>query len=196
MSDSPLVIVSGPPAVGKTSVRRHLRVLLRQRFSLTGDIGIDDILRDLYRQGRLDGLATLGDDGALILGRWPEAVEMALARLTEQLSAPDRPVLVELPIFPDWLAGFLRDQELAGSTLFIYLHAPLDVRVRRNRERRAARVSEANLRQMTNQIPHPLLRELTSTLPAFFALDTTHDLDTVLSRSAEATRTFLEQWYA
>ncbi|MFY1690886.1 AAA family ATPase [Plantactinospora sp. WMMB782] len=194
MTGQPLVVVTGPPAVGKTSVREVLRPILQQRSAVL-ELGIDDVLRDMYRRGLLVGCAVLGDDAALILSSWEVAVERALADLTRQLDLSHAsPTLVEVPLVPQWLAALSRNSSLARRTLLIYLHAPVEVRVARNRRRGRDRVSEKNLREMSDHISPKLLGELAASTSAVFTLETTTSLDDVRRRCADRLTAFVEGW--
>lgn len=168
----PTVILAGAPAAGKTLVRTSLDAVFAERFPTFLSMSVDDLLRAMHRAGRLDGNAWLDENGALLLRDWESPARFALAEMVESRRQYPGPAILEVPVDDRWVTPFLKAADLARQSAVIYLHAPTDTRLRRNRARRANRVSDTNLLAMRSQFPDRTLAELAHVARCFLAVDT------------------------
>jgi hypothetical protein len=139
----------------------------------------------MHREGRLDGNARLDDQGALLLRDWEEPARFALAELIESRREFSGAAILEVPIDDRWVTPFLKATDLARQSAVIYLHAPTDTRLRRNRARKANRVPDANLLAMRSYFPERTLAELVHVARCFLAIDTSVYQEQTIQRTCD-----------
>jgi hypothetical protein len=168
----PTILISGPPASGKSTLRRQLVARIPDVLSL----GIDDILRDMHVAGTLDGGAGLREDGSLALSQWPLAVATATRHLFSRRAAHIGPAIVELPIARFWLDSSPKDAEATALIAAIRLHASLEVCLRRNHARGKERIPEKNLREVFAESSWADLRALVQFVPTVVNVSTNRNV--------------------
>ncbi|MCM0673574.1 hypothetical protein NCC78_02410 [Micromonospora phytophila] len=152
---------------------------------------MDDLLREMHGAGLLDGRATVNDEGALLLQSWDDVVVDATRALAAKLRHATEPALVEMPIIDDLLRQLTGPEGSTRRYALIYLHAPLDVRLRRNRLRGPDRINEANLRAMPSTIPVDLLSALVHTAVMAGVFDSTCALDALVASARHLAEGYL-----
>jgi hypothetical protein len=176
-------------------VREHIEPLLTARFSGCLSIGVDDVLRAMHRDGLLDGNAWVDERGALLLRDWRGAAQMALTELARARHDHPGAAIVEGPIDDRWVAAHLKATDLARRSALIYLHAPVETRLRRNRARAANRVAEANLLAMATHFSEQVLAELAQVSRCVLSVDTASlDEATLLSMCAGYVAAYLDSF--
>lgn len=183
-SDTPLptVLLAGPPASGKTLVRDHLEPILSAAYGGCLSLSVDEVLHAMHREGLLAGNAWVDDHGALLLRDWEGAAEVALPRLVQTRNDYVGPAIVEGPVDERWVLAHLHATDHTRQAAVIYLHASLEVRLRRNRARGSRRVSERNLRAMASHFTDGVLAEMARVSRCVLAVDTGRvSEDTVVS---------------
>ncbi|WP_030490997.1 phosphotransferase-like protein [Micromonospora chokoriensis] len=187
------LIITGPPAAGKTTIRRAIRPLFDALFDTYLDIGVDEVLRGMHRDGRLGTDGTIGQDGSLLLGGdWRRHVRLALVELIRTRQEYDGPALIEAPTEAAWVVPFVQDRVLAMSSAILYVKAPLEVRAERNLHRASGRISQANLLAMPSSLaPDNLAEVLQASRHVLFA-DATLDVVSTLAITEPFVRSYLD----
>lgn len=186
------LIITGPPAAGKTTIRRAIRPLFDELFDTYLDIGVDEVLRGMHRDGRLGADGTLGQDGSLLLGGdWRKYVRLALVELIRSRQEYKGHALIEAPTEAAWVVPFVQDRALAMSSAVLYVKAPLEVRAERNLHRASGRISQANLLAMPSSLaPDDLAEVLQASRHVLFA-DATLDIVSTLAITEPFVRSYL-----
>jgi cytidylate kinase len=166
------LIVTGPPASGKTTVRSAIRAIFSDRFPDYAEWGVDDVLRQMHLDGELNGVAEVDENGALLLSPGSSAVSVALDRLLDRRLESPHPALIEVPVDDRWFSSFL-SSGLAEQSMVIHLRAPLSVRVTRNSNRTRARISTEGLLAMPAEFSVNVAQRMASCVQCLLTLDST-----------------------
>ncbi|MEV4000787.1 hypothetical protein [Actinomadura sp. NPDC049753] len=146
------VVVTGPPASGKTIIRRSVESF----FPLQGEpflnIGIDEVLREMVRTGKAGGEAWIDDNDAVLLKPGTAMLRSAFDEILDRVSAHSGSALIEVPVNARWFRAFT-ELDRSARALVIFLTAPLRVRRQRNVGRGRDRISDAGLVQMPATLP-------------------------------------------
>jgi hypothetical protein len=166
------ILITGAPAAGKSTVRPVVRAELERRFEPVNDLGIDDVLRDLYASGALPD-ARLDQRGALLLSRPERDVPIAMARLGDLYATAVGSSVVEAPIVHGWLSSVAANHPFAAArTLVVCLRASTETRVERNSRRGEERIDPDNLLQMPTELSTSDLEALFTGYWGVVAFDT------------------------
>lgn len=153
------IIITGPPASGKSTLRRSLKAIYNDGNTLS--IGVDDVLREMYRAGLLRDIATISKDGALILWkRGPELDESMRRLLDARLHHPGF-AIIEAPIHEAFF-GYLLEEcgHTAALSAVLCLEAPLAVRLARNERRGRDSIAPTAVKAMASQLPSEQMHRL------------------------------------
>jgi len=188
------VIVTGPPASGKTTVRSAIRTIFADHFPNYSEWGVDDILRQMHLSGELNGVAEVDEDGALLLTPGSNAVSIALDRLLKRRVKSLHPALIEVPIDDHWFSSFL-SSGLAGRSMVIHLRAPLAVRVARNSNRTRERISTEGMLAMPAEFSPNVAQRMASQVQCLLVLDATAPEQSIQKVGSHCAATYLSSYY-
>lgn len=179
------ILITGPPAAGKSMIREFLSREAKLRPAGALDIGVDDILREMAYSGEIAKEETCADpNGALILKEPGRHVPVALRRLFDRWSSMPAGAIVEAPLDRVFLSSLVDSGELANRTAVIVLDAPLRVRLERNAARTYGRISELGLKRMDAALSPQVLHGLRVVVPVLEIIDTTAELKDLARKCA------------
>jgi hypothetical protein len=183
------LLITGPPAVGKSTVRRALVQVANARFAGALNLGVDDVLRDLFTNGTLTTAdAYVDPDGALILAEPAVSVPLGMGRVLAEWMARPVGAIIEVPVDNSFLAAVAEDRRLAAQTAVILLAAPLEIRLRRNAARSRSRISETGLCSMQDGADPVILGCLRKRAALVCEIDASCGLQTTIEQCTKVLR--------
>lgn len=171
-SNETTLIVTGPPASGKSTVINWIYPICDAKLGDHLDLRVDTVLRQMYESGDIPS-AEMAADGALFLHEPNEDTQRALDTLLKLRAASPGNALIEIPLDERWLARYLDEYpRLASGTSVLCLTAPLEVRLARNDHRGVERIPPANLAAMLERIPSRLAERIQANMRDLTVVDT------------------------
>lgn len=192
LADLRTILITGAPAAGKTTMRSVIREEASAALDAMLELGIDDVLQEMYYAGQLDG-AHVDHNGALLLGRPDVDVPRAMLAVCQKRLAHAGTAIIEVPIVDGWFAA-LREEHAgtAAETLVVYLRASLATRLARNRARCERRILPENLMRMPSKLRPDDAEAILSSFWGMLALDTERSLGQTSALVRAATAAMLD----
>lgn len=138
------ILIVGPPAAGKTLVRRALFTVISKILRNTIELSLDNVLRENLRLSSQKSEHYYDDSGALILLNPKSQIYNAMNDLISQcnLTSQSNHVIVEVPSenISKTISRFGRN--FLKNTIVIYLVCPQKIREEKNKMRGAASVPD------------------------------------------------------
>jgi thymidylate kinase len=153
MSDPPRIVITGPPASGKTTVRGVVVQWLTEQGGPVESVSVDNAIRRLYPMDRESADYQYDEHGAIVLHRPEDQIRPAVHDAIERCrQASGRGGFVFELASNECEELFRVGREILGGALIVALSAPVELRSRRNAARGRTLIPDDRLRQYPDRL--------------------------------------------
>jgi len=152
LNATPRIVITGPPAAGKTTVRGVVVGWLAERRWRVADVSVDDALRARYPAGDASPDHAYDDGGALLLRRPAEQIPPAVVDAIDRCRAAKGGFVLELA-GNECVTLLASGRDLLAGALVVALSAPVELRSRRNAARGVTLIPDDRLRAYDDVVP-------------------------------------------
>jgi thymidylate kinase len=187
---SPRVVITGPPAAGKTTVCSAVVRWLAERGHRLEAVSVDEAIRRLYPRETESPDYAYDDEGAIVLHRPADQIPPAVGDAVDACRRAAGGFVLELAS-NECLPLLARGRDLLPGALVFALAASVELRSRRNACRGVTLIPDDRLRQYPDHLPGEWVRELEAAGARVVAIDADRPLDAVTAEILdELARTF------
>ena len=174
----PRIVITGPPAAGKTAAFTVVVRWLAQRGHPVEAISVDEAIRRLYPRDVESPDYAYDGVGAIVLHRPLDQIPPAVYDAVDACRRAANGFVLELAS-NECLPLLDRGRDLLSGTLVLALAAPVEVRSRRNAQRGVTIIPDDRLRQYPDDLPESWVSRLEDAGARVVAIDANRPLDAV-----------------
>ncbi|MHC4219125.1 MAG: AAA family ATPase [Planctomycetota bacterium] len=154
MSGPPRIVITGPPASGKTTVRGVAVQWLTEQGGPIESVSVDDAIRRLYPMDRESRDYQYDENGAIVLHRPKEQIRPAVHDAIERCRQASLRGGFAFELASNECEELLRvGREILVGALVVALSAPVELRSQRNAARGRTLIPDDRLRQYPDHLP-------------------------------------------